>query len=80
MYRLKEPTIGLTLEPDGRKTAIRVPARAVVELLAVESTPSMVTVEWDGIICEVFVEVLEGRGEELGSVRKAPPKVVGASV
>jgi hypothetical protein len=75
MYCLREATVALAAELDGRKTAIIVPAKAVVELLTLESTRKMAMVEWNNINCEIFIDDLQCRGEELGYGGKAAAKV-----
>ena len=72
-FRLKVPTLGLTLI-DEKRIAVPIPAEAIV---VVTSGPRpddmrMVDVLWDGQMLTMFAQDLQRRGEEVTTKATSP--------
>ena len=70
LYRLNEPTIAIAHGPNGHRTAIQLPARSVLQLVELDPTQKMATIEWDTRTCSIFIVDLQDRGQEVVTLRE----------
>lgn len=66
IFRLQAAAMGV-VEENGKRTAVTIPAGAVVTLVAGPSPrdSAMVDVLWEGRACAMFLVDMQNRGEEV---------------